>query len=125
VAIDVTDFSSKHLSSKRFSRKHGRFPMAHFLFVASAFSALGLPIVAILALLIAKLSTGASARRAERRFLAVLVIMSVVTAHTVFNQNAAWLIHTTTLGLLIVGSLWIPGQAAYDEADETNPLIAG
>lgn len=99
--------------------------MAQFLFVASAVSALGLPLVAMVALLIAKLSTGATARRAERRFLAVLVVMTIVTAHTVFTQNAAWLIHTTTMGLLIVGSLWIPGQSAYDDASDPNPLIAG
>ena len=88
--------------------------MAQFLFIASAFSALGLPVVAVMALLIAKLSTGDSARRAERRFLAILVVMTIVTAHTVFNQSAAWLIHMTTMGILVVGSLWIPGQSAYD-----------
>lgn len=98
--------------------------MAQFVFIASAVSALGLPMVALLSLLLAKLSTGDSARRAERRFLAVLVILSIVTAHTVMTQNVAWLIHTSTLGLVITGSLWIPGQSAYDETDH-NPLFAG
>lgn len=103
--------------------------MTQFLFIATAFSALGLPLIAMAALLLAKLSTGAAARRAERRFLAVLVVMTLVTSHTVMTQNAAWLIHTTTLGLIIVGSLWIPGQSASDHplrSDEANnPFFAG
>ena len=97
--------------------------MAQFVFIASAFSALGLPIVAMLVLMLAKLTTGAAARRAERRFLAILIVMTLVTAHTVMTQNAAWLIHTTTLGLMIVGSLWIPGQATLK--DSNDPFFAG
>ena len=97
--------------------------MAQIIFAASAFSALGLPIIAMLALMFAKLSTGNAARRAERRFLAVLIVMTLVTAHTVMTQNAAWLIHTITLGLMIVGSLWIPDQSATTNAND--PFFAG
>ena len=103
--------------------------MAQLLFIASAFSALGLPVVAMVALLVAKLSTGDAARRAERRFLALLVVMTLVTTHTVMTQNAAWLIHTTTLGLMVIGSLWIPGQSACDNPRDAegahNPYFAG
>ncbi|EMI41029.1 MULTISPECIES: hypothetical protein [Pirellulaceae] len=97
--------------------------MAQIVFIASAFSALGLPMVALLALLLAKLTTGTAARKAERRFLAVLVVMTLVTAHTVMMQNAAWLIHTTTLSLMVVGSLWIPGQKTLSESND--PFFAG
>lgn len=96
--------------------------MAQFVFITSAFSVLGLPLIALAALLFAKLTTGTAARRAERRFLAVLVVMSLVTAHTVMAQNAAWLIHTATLSLMVVGSLWIPGQHAYNECKD--PFLA-
>jgi len=103
--------------------------MSQFLFVASAVSALGLPLIAIVALLLAKLSTGVAARKAERRFLAILVLMTLVTTHTVMTQNAAWLIHTTTLGMMIVGSLWIPGQSAAESSrspeDTKHPYFAG
>ncbi|SMP75298.1 hypothetical protein SAMN06265222_1196 [Neorhodopirellula lusitana] len=91
--------------------------MAQIVFFASAFSVLGLPMLAMLALLVAKLSTGTAARRAERRFLALLIVMSLVTAHTVMTQNAAWLIHTTTLSLMVVCSLWIPGQSHASSGD--------
>ncbi|TWT73381.1 hypothetical protein [Allorhodopirellula solitaria] len=97
--------------------------MAQFVLLTSALSVLGLPLIALAALLLAKLSTGAAARRAERRFLAVLVVMSLVTMHTVMTQNAAWLIHTATLGLMVVGSLWIPNQQAYN--DSKDPFFAG
>lgn len=111
------------------SLKHGCRIMSQFLFMASAVSALGLPLIAMVALLLAKLSSGPAARRAERRFLAVLVVLTLVTAHTVTTQNAAWLIHTTTLGLMIVGSLWIPGQSTgetpLDGDDANHPFFAG
>src|SRR5690606_9531879 len=68
--------------------------MAQIVFFASVFSALGLPLIAIIVLLLAKLTTGSAARRAERRFLAFLIVMTLVTVHTVTMQNAAWLIHT-------------------------------
>ncbi|MCM2369303.1 hypothetical protein [Aporhodopirellula aestuarii] len=97
--------------------------MAQIVFIASAFSALGLPIIALLALMLAKLTTGMAARKAERRFLAVLIVMTLVTAHTVMMQNAAWLIHTTTLSLMVVGSLWIPGQQTLSESND--PFFAG
>ncbi len=97
--------------------------MAQVVLITSALSVLGLPMIAIAALMLAKLTTGTAARRAERRFLAVLVVMSLVTAHTVMTQNAAWLIHTATLSLMVVGSLWIPGQQAYNESDD--PFFAG
>lgn len=97
--------------------------MAQIVFVASAFSALGLPMIAIVVLMLAKLTTGMAARRAERRFLSVLIVMTLVTAHTVMTQNAAWLIHTTTLSLMVVGSLWIPGQKPLNESED--PFFAG
>lgn len=97
--------------------------MDQIVLITYAFSVLGLPIIAMAALMVAKLTTGTAARRAERRFLALLIVMSLVTAHTVMTQNAAWLIHTATLSLMVVGSLWIPGQHAYNECKD--PFLAG
>lgn len=97
--------------------------MAQIVLITTAFSVLGLPLIAIAALMLAKLTRGTAARRAERRFLAVLIVMSLVTAHTVMTQNAAWLIHTATLSLMVIGSLWIPGQPAYNE--RKDPFFAG
>ncbi len=97
--------------------------MAQIVLFTSVLSLLGLPLIAMAALMSAKLATGTAARRAERRFLALLVIMSLVTAHTVMTQNAAWLIHTATLSLMVVGSLWIPGQQAYTASKD--PFFVG
>jgi len=97
--------------------------MAQIVFIATAFSALGLPLIAMVALMLAKLTTGTAARRAERRFLSILIVMTLVTSHTVMMQNAAWLIHTTTLSLMVVGSLWIPGQKSLNESED--PFFAG
>jgi len=84
--------------------------MDQLFFLGSVFSALGLPVAALIALLSSKLATGGAAVRAQRRFLACLVVVTVVTARTVTTNDSTWLIHTVTLSMMIVGSLWIPGQ---------------
>jgi len=84
--------------------------MDQLFFLGSVFSALGLPAVALIALLSSKLAIGPAATRAQRRFLACLVVVTVVTAKTVTTNDATWLIHTVTLSMMIIGALWIPGQ---------------
>lgn len=82
--------------------------MSQFIFLGTMLSALGLPLLAIIALMHSKLVTGRAAVGAQRRFLAFLVVMTIVTAHTVTTSGPTWLIHTLTLSLMVVGSLWIP-----------------
>lgn len=72
-----------------------------------------MPMIGGLALLLAKLSQGDAARWAERQFFAVLVVITLVTLRTVIKCDEVWLIHTTTLGSLIVGALVIPGHDSY------------
>lgn len=84
--------------------------MDQFAFLGTILNCLGIPAVAIVALLASKLSSGEAAVRAQRRFLVLLVIMSVVTARTVTTSEPTWLIHTLTLSIMIVGSLWIPAS---------------
>lgn len=67
-----------------------------------------MPLIGGLALLFAKLSQGDAARWAERQFFAVLVVITLVTLRTVITCDEVWLIHTSTLGTLIVGALVIP-----------------
>ena len=73
-----------------------------------------LPFIGGFALLLAKFRIGDAARLHERQFLAVLVVMTIVTLRTVIYCEEAWLIHTTALGSLIIASLMIPGQEAQD-----------
>ena len=67
-----------------------------------------LPMIGAAALLLAKFSQGDAARRAERRFFGILVVITIVTLRTVITCDDVWLVHTATLGTLIVGSLVIP-----------------
>ena len=78
--------------------------------VTSLVDAIIFPFVGGLALLLAKLSRGEAARLAERRFFAVLLVITIVTLRSVITCHELWFIHTTTLGSLIVCSLLIPGQ---------------
>jgi hypothetical protein len=72
-----------------------------------------MPLIGGLALLLAKLSQGDAARWAERQFFAVLVVITLVTLRTVIHCDEVWLIHTTTLGSLIVGALVVPSHDPY------------
>jgi hypothetical protein len=84
--------------------------------ITSFFDAIMMPLIGGLALLIAKVSHGDRARWAERQFFAVLLVITLITLRTVITCNEIWLVHTTTLGALIVGSMLIPGHHDSQEA---------
>ncbi|MEM6473185.1 MAG: hypothetical protein AAF802_26725 [Planctomycetota bacterium] len=69
-----------------------------------------LPLLGFWALMSIKLAIGDDLRRAERRFLFALVIISLVTLKTVIRSDEAWLVHTGTLGLMIVGVFTLPDR---------------
>ncbi len=75
------------------------------------------PLIGGLALMFAKLSHGEAARWAEKQFFAVLLVITVVTLRTVITCHEIWLVHTSTLGVMIIGSLLIPGQATAPSQD--------
>ncbi|MGB7344842.1 MAG: hypothetical protein WBD20_11545 [Pirellulaceae bacterium] len=72
--------------------------------------AIVLPLLGIWSLVWSKISQGENARRAERQFLLVLVVITIVTLRTVINCDDVWLVHTMTLAMMIVGALSIPDQ---------------
>jgi hypothetical protein len=78
--------------------------------VTSLLDAIIFPLVGGLALLFAKLSHGDAARWGERQFFAILLVITIVTLRTVITCHEFWLVHTTSLGALIICSLLIPGQ---------------
>lgn len=79
-------------------------------YIASVLNALVFPLIAGVILAIAKLSSGEAARRAERQFLATLVVMTIITLRTVIMCDEVWLVHTATLAIMIVGALIVPSQ---------------
>ena len=87
--------------------------------ITSLLDAIIFPLIGSVALMYAKLSRGAAARRAEKQFFAILLVLTVVTLRTVITCHEIWLVHTLSLGGLIVGSLLVPGQAENPEQDPT------
>ncbi|TWT49086.1 hypothetical protein Pla22_42780 [Rubripirellula amarantea] len=83
--------------------------------------ALFLPVVGMAALLFAKLSTGSRARKAEKNFYVILVVVTLITLRTVILCEEVWLIHTLTLATMIVGALWVPGQDSLLATDGATP----
>ena len=86
--------------------------MTEIFFLSGLMNGLLLPIVAGTTLVAAKLKVGEAARRAERQFLATLVVMTIITLRTVITSDDVWLIHTATLAIMIVGALVVPNQEA-------------
>ena len=84
--------------------------------ITSFIDAIMMPFIGGLALLLAKVSHGDRARWAERQFFAVLLVITIVTLRTVITCHEIWLVHTTSLGALIVCSFLIPGHGESQEA---------
>jgi len=78
-----------------------------FLQLLQIFNAIVPPIVALSILFLSKVSHGELAKWSERQFYTALAVMTVITIRTVIRADDAWLIHTATLGLLVVGSLYV------------------
>ncbi len=84
--------------------------MPEISYLINLLDAVVMPLVALATLALAKFSQGEAARRAERQFLAMLLVMTVITLRTVITCDDAWLIHTATLGTMIVSALVVPSQ---------------
>ena len=80
--------------------------------MAGFLNALICPLVSGLLLMISKLAQGEAARRAERRFLAALVVVTIMTLRAVIACEDSWLLYAMTLSTLILGALWIPDHEA-------------
>jgi len=78
--------------------------------IATLADAIVLPLLGLWALLATKLSVGQALRRAEKRFLFALVLISLVTLRTVIRLDDVWLIHTSTLALMILGVFVVPSR---------------
>ncbi|TWU11193.1 hypothetical protein Pla52o_56310 [Novipirellula galeiformis] len=66
--------------------------------------------LAIGILFLSKISSGERARWAERQFYVALMVMTFVTLRTVALSGDLWLVHTGTLGIMIIGSLMVRTQ---------------
>ena len=76
--------------------------------IIALFDAVLLPLIGGVTLFLSKVSSGETARWAERQFLAALLVITLVTLRTVVHCEDTWLIHTITLSVMIVGALKIP-----------------
>ncbi|WP_442506405.1 hypothetical protein SH528x_005248 [Novipirellula sp. SH528] len=72
--------------------------------------AIVLPLLALGILFLSKVSDGELARWSERQFYIALLVMTFVTMRTVAQSGDAWLVHTGTLGIMIIGSLVVRTQ---------------
>ncbi len=73
-----------------------------------------LPFLGLATLFGSKLVSGPWARTAERGFFGVLIAVAIITCRTVVTLDDCWLLHTSTLGVMIVGALSIPDRDSFD-----------
>lgn len=86
--------------------------MVELLAFANGVNALGLPVLGLVSLLASKLAQGPAKRQAERLFLAALALVTVVTIRTATLSDPAWLAHSLTLMLMVVGAVFVASPAA-------------
>ena len=86
--------------------------MSEIFYLSNVLNVWLLPALAATTLAVAKLTHGPAARLAEQQFLTTLIVMTVITLRTVIICDEAWLVHMSTLGLMIVGALVLPNQEA-------------
>ncbi|MEM6689581.1 MAG: hypothetical protein AAF664_09150 [Planctomycetota bacterium] len=101
--MDVGERTRRPLSSLPFNGKRMDASLNCLPFLA-------IPMIGIGSLISAKLATTDSMIKAHGQFYAVLVAVIALTARTVYHCEPAWLLHTLTLGCMVVGALAIPGQ---------------
>ncbi|OYP35170.1 hypothetical protein [Rhodopirellula sp. MGV] len=82
----------------------------------NVFESLVMPLIGLWVLLSTKLSIGEELVRAEKRFIATLVVMSLITLRTVAGLHDAWLIHMVTLAAMVLGVFIIPGRSDQEVA---------
>lgn len=80
-----------------------------------------LPLLALILLWLCRFSHDAVAKLvSERLFYAVLLFLAGVTLRTIAINDPAWLLHTTALGVMVVGGIipftLEPASESTDEA---------
>ncbi len=78
--------------------------------ITAIMDAVLLPLMGSITLMFAKLTSGEAARWAERQFFAALLVITVATIRTVILCDECWLLHTATLGTIIIAALVVPGS---------------
>jgi len=89
--------------------------MSIWALLFSLIEVFSLPIVGSVALGLSKLTSGDAARVAEHWFLGVLLAVTLITCRTVIVLDHCWLVHTVTLGTMIVGALLLPDRESMDQ----------
>ncbi len=89
--------------------------MPSWVLLFSAVEVFSLPLIGSAALALSKLTSGSTARVAERWFLGILLAVTLITCRTVIVFDACWLVHTATLGMMIVGALLLPDRESLDQ----------
>ncbi len=79
-----------------------------FGFIFTVLSSLLFPVIGGFTLVATRLTSGESRKFAERQFFASLVVVTMVTLHTVVTSDQDWLLHTVTLASMVVGALVLP-----------------
>ena len=82
------------------------------------------PILALAGLWIARLCEDARIRSAaEACYFGAMVVASMITLHTILADDNCWLLHTSSLGLMILGAIFphhMLENSAHESVSENN-----
>lgn len=83
--------------------------MTTLLATAFGIHAFAIPVFGIAVLILSKLAI-MDKKFAESLFMAALTLVTLVTLRTVADNDPAWLTHTLTLAVMILGAVWLPSM---------------
>jgi hypothetical protein len=69
-----------------------------------------LPMIGLVSLILVHTCDEKTRVFAERQFLATLIFVTFMTLRTVISLEPTWLIHTGTLGTMVIAALVTPAQ---------------
>jgi hypothetical protein len=115
----MRDQAGCFLASTKYERSRA---MGNWISTLEFHAAWFFPIASLVGLWLCRLSPDEFLRVwSERVFFAMLLLLSGITLRTVVANDQAWLLHTTSLGIMIVGAV-IPMHTDNLEAMDEIPL---
>ena len=85
--------------------------MTDLVQIASLLDAIVLPLLGLFFLMSSKLAVGETAKLCQGQFILTLIVMTIVTIRTVIHaDDQTWLLHTISLGLMVVAALVVPSR---------------
>jgi hypothetical protein len=93
--------------------------MLDLILLAVGFNQVGLPLLAMVALIATKVVRQENSPFADRMLLLSIAFLTMLTFHGLILAQVQWMLHALTLAILILGAVWEPSsQPSHHESED-------